>query len=189
VPSKRSTFADGSILEAGPRIPTIVISPYAAGGTISHRYSEHGSIIKFINELKGLVPLARLPDEERGRYLGKINLGQDNLGPSDDPDNELGDLTEAFDTDRLKGEKPPIPALEATFSSTQITTLPHLATPKYSSKNGYTNGACAAIGILPTDFKTFADYTNGTPIDPYPTDVNPRPSASLGTPTSGTWTP
>ena len=62
-PTKRSTFADGSILEAGPRIPTIVISPYAASGKISHRYSEHGSIIKFINELKGLVPLARLPDE------------------------------------------------------------------------------------------------------------------------------
>ena len=54
-PTKRSTFADGSILEAGPRIPTIVISPYATSGEISHQYSEHGSIIKFINELKGLV--------------------------------------------------------------------------------------------------------------------------------------
>ena len=108
-PSKRSTFADGSILEAGPRIPTIVISPYSTSGEISHQYSEHGSLIKFVNELKGLVPLARLPDEERGRYLGKINLGQDNLGPSDDPDNELGDLTEAFDSERLRVKRP-IPA-------------------------------------------------------------------------------
>jgi phospholipase C len=188
VPSKRSTFADGSILEAGPRIPTIVISPYAAGGTISHQYSEHGSVIKFINELKGLVPLARLPDEERGRHLGKINLGQDNLGPSDDPDNEVGDLTEAFDSDRLKGDKPPIPASEAAFTLAQIKALPHLATPNYSP-NGYTNGACAAIGVLPTDFETFADYKNGKPIDPYPADVNPRPTASPGTPTSGSWTP
>jgi phospholipase C len=188
VPSKRSTFADGSILEAGPRIPTLVISPYAAGGTISHRYSEHGSIIKFINELKGLVPLARLPDEERGRYLGKINLGQDNLGPSDDPDNEVGDLIEAFDIDRLKGEKAPIPASAATFTPAQIKTFPHLATPNYSP-NGYTNGACAAIGVLPTDYQTLADYQNGNPIDPYPANVNPRPSASPGTPTTGSWTP
>jgi phospholipase C len=187
-PTKRSTFADGSILEAGPRIPTIVISPYATSGEISHQYSEHGSLIKFVNELKGLVPLARLPDEKRGFLLGKRNLGQDNLGPSDDPDNELGDLTEAFDGERLKGEKPPIPASEAVFTSAQIKKLPHLATGNYS-KNGYTNGACEAIGILPTDFETFADYKNGKPIDPYPADVNPRPTASPGTPTSGSWTP
>ena len=43
-----------------------MISPYAASGKISHRYSEHGSVIKFINELKGLVPLASLPDERKG---------------------------------------------------------------------------------------------------------------------------
>jgi len=134
------------------------------------------------------VPLARLPDEERGRSLGKINLGQDNLAPSDDPDNEVGDLTEAFDTDRLKGEKAPIPASSAIFSVSQIKTLPHLATPNYSP-NGYTNGACAAIGILPTDFQSLADYQNGNPIDPYPLNVNPRPTASPGTPTSGSWTP
>ncbi len=187
-PAKRSTFADGSILAAGPRIPTIVISPYAAAGTVSHQYSEHGSIIKFINELKGLVPLARLPDEENGRRLGKINLGQDNLGPSDDPDNEVGDLTEAFDVDRLTGAKAPIPPANATFTAAQIKTLPHLAKTNYSS-NGYTNGACEAIGVLPTDFRSLADYKNGKPIDPYPTDVNPRPTASPGTPTSGSWTP
>lgn len=187
-PTKRSTFGDGSILAAGPRIPTIVISPYATSGKISHRYSEHGSVIKFINELKGLVPLARLPDEERGRRLGKLNLGQDNLGPSDDPENEVGDLTEAFDYDRLAGEKAPIPASEATFSPAAIHTLPHLATPNYSP-NGYTNGACEAIGVLPTDFQSLADYKSGKPIDPYPIDVNPRPTQSPGTPTAGGWTP
>src|SRR5208283_4676681 len=48
-PERRNTFADGSQLAAGPRIPTIVISPYAASGTVSHRYSEHGSVIRFIN--------------------------------------------------------------------------------------------------------------------------------------------
>src|SRR5208337_4718078 len=150
-PERRNTFADGSVLAAGPRIPTIVISPYAASGKISHRYSEHGSVIKFINELKGLVPLASLPDEENGRRLGKKDLGQDDLGPSDDPKNAVGDLTEAFDVERLSGKKPLIPAANATFTPTQIDTLPHLATANYSS-NGYTNGACQTIGILPTDF-------------------------------------
>ena len=187
-PKIRNTFVDGSPLAAGPRIPTIVISPYAATGKISHRYSEHGSIIKFINELKGLVPLAALPDERKGLALGKSNLGQDNLGPSDDPQNELGDLTEAFDYERLEGEKAPIPASAATFSASVVNTLPHLATPNYSA-NGYTNGACAAIGVLPTDFKSLADYQAGNPIDPYPVDVNPRPTTSLGTPTAGNWTP
>jgi phospholipase C len=187
-PAKRSTFGDGSILAAGPRIPTLLISPYAASGLISHQYSEHGSVIKFINELKGLVPLARLPDERRGFRLGKMNLGQDKLGPSDDPENEVGDLTEAFDTGRLMGEKPPIPSSAATFTPAQIKTLPHLAKPNYSP-NGYTNGACEAIGILPTDFQSFTDYKNGKPVDPYPDDVNPRPTQSPGTPTSGSWTP
>ena len=184
---KRSTFGDGSILEAGPRIPTLVISPYAASGTISHQYSEHGSVIKFINEVFGLVPLASLPDEQRGRALGASRLGQPNLGPSDDPANNLGDLTEAFDYSVLQGNKLPISASAATFTTAQITSLPHLAgTP---SANGYTNGACKAIGILPTDFATQSDYDNGHPKDPYPIDVNPRPTASVGTPTSGSWTP
>src|SRR5580692_884714 len=107
-PERRSTFADGSPLAAGPRIPTILISPYARSGKISHRYSEHGSVIKFINLLFGLVPLASLPDEKRGRELGASTLGQPNLGPSDDPDNDVGDLTEAFDYDVLREHEPPV---------------------------------------------------------------------------------
>ena len=187
-PTMRSTFADGTILSAGPRIPNIVISPFAAGGTISHQYSEHGSIIKFINELKGLVPLAKLPDEMRGRAMGKANLGQDNLEPSDDPENGVGDLTEAFDYDRLAGRKAPIPASAATFTPSQVHTLPHMAKASYSP-NGYTNGACEAIGVLPTDFKNIEDYRKGMPTDPYPADFNPRPTQSPGTPTMGNWTP
>jgi phospholipase C len=73
-PERRNTFADGSPLAAGPRIPTLLISPYAKAGKISHRYSEHGSVIKFINELYGLVPLASLPDEKHARELGEATL-------------------------------------------------------------------------------------------------------------------
>jgi phospholipase C len=187
-PEIRTHFGDGSPLQAGPRIPTIVISPYAAAGTISHRYSEHGSVIKFINELFGLVPLASLPDETRGRAEGERTLGQKNLGPSDDPDNDVGDMMEAFDDAILQGKKPPVAASLATFTTAEVMTLPHLAKPGFSP-NGYTNGACAAIGLLPTDFKDAAAYQAGQPIDPYPQDVNPRPTQSPGTPTSGSWTP
>ena len=187
-PERRSVFADGSQLAAGPRIPTIVISPYAKSGKISHRYSEHGSVIKFIDALFGLVPLAELPNEKRGRELGLQTLGQPNLGPSDDPNNDVGDLTEAFDYAILQGRKAPVSATLASIPATVVKTLPHLATPNYSP-NGYTNGACAAIGILPTDFTSWEAYRTGQPIDPYPVDVNPRPTQSPGTPTSGTWTP
>ncbi len=187
-PSRRNTLPDGSPLAAGPRIPAILISPFAAAGKISHKYSEHGSVIKFIDNLFDLVPLAELPDEEHARRRGEETLGQHNLGPSDDPDNNVGDLTEAFDYEILLGKKPPLPTSLATFTAAQIKTLPHLAQANYSS-NGYTNGACAAIGILPTDFPSQAAYQQGKPIDAYPADVNPRPTQSPGTPTSGTWTP
>ena len=183
----RNTFVDGSPLAGGPRIPTIVISPWALQGTISHQYSEHGSVIKFINELYNLVPLAQLPDEAHGTQLAKQNLGQSNYGPSDDPANNLGDLTEVFDYARMQNNTPIAPSV-ATFSDAQIRSLPHLATANFSP-NGYTNGACQAIGILPTDFPSVAAYQAGQPTDPYPLDVNPRSGNSPGTPTSGTWTP
>ena len=188
VPEQRSTFADGSILAAGPRIPALLISPYADSGFISHHYSEHGSVIKLINELFGLVPLASLPDEVKGIKRGAATLGQGDLGPSDDPSNDVGDMTEAFDYKILKGYKPVVSASLAKTPESVVATLPHLAKPNYS-KNGYTNGACAAIGVLPIDFPSLQAYKAGQPTDPYPIDVNPRPTQSPGTPTSGTWTP
>jgi phospholipase C len=187
-PTRRNVLTDGTQLAAGPRIPTILISPYAAAGTISHQYSEHSSVIKFINELFNLVPLADLPNEAQARSLGQTNLAQNNLGPADDPSNNVGDLTEAFDYYILAGAKAYVSGSLAAIPQSTVQTLPHYATPNYSA-NGYTNGACAAIGILPTDFSSTATYKAGQPNDPYPVDVNPRPTASPGTPTSGTWTP
>ncbi len=196
-PTLRSKFVDGSILSGGPRIPTLVISPWSLQGSISHNYSEHGSIIKFINELFGLQPLASLPDEVKARQLGAqqaATLNQANLGPSDDPNNNLGDLTEAFDYTRIQNNNPISgtvayipPAIIASLQTT-----PHYAPSNWKtySPNGYTNGACQAIGILPTDFQDWAHYQAGQPTDPYPIDVNPRPGQAPGTPTgSGTWNP
>jgi phospholipase C len=186
-PQVISMMADGTPLEGGPRVPTIVISPFAAAGTISHLYSEHGSIIKLIDDVFGLTPLASLPNEVAGRAAGAASaatLNQTNLEPADDPNNGIGDLTEAFDYAILQGTKPPLSSSLATFTPTQIATLPHLAT-----SSGATNGACAAIGILPTDYESQEAYASGQPIDPAPSDYNPRPGTAPGTPTAATWTP
>jgi phospholipase C len=59
----RSYGPDGQPETGGPRIPLIVISPYAVTHGVSHVYSEHSAVVKFIEELEGLVPLGNLPAE------------------------------------------------------------------------------------------------------------------------------
>lgn len=43
----------------GPRVPLIIISPYAKQGYVSHTQYEFSSILKFIEELYGLPPLTQ----------------------------------------------------------------------------------------------------------------------------------
>ncbi len=51
----------------GPRIPLIVVSPYARRGYVDHAYTDHASILKFIEHNWGMPPLSprsrdNLPD-------------------------------------------------------------------------------------------------------------------------------
>ncbi len=177
-PRIRSWGPDGQPLTGGPRIPAIIISPYAAAHAISHVYSEHSSVIKFIDRLFSLVPLADLPDERRGRLLGATNPTHDpdlaapdgqpqhDLGPADDLV-EMGDLSEAFDADRLLGHAPTLPPAYASIEDTR--TLPH--------------AGCAALHITPTDLMS------GQVVDPPPADFNPRPVVSPGLPRDAGWIP
>ena len=49
----------------GTRIPLIIVSPFTAGGHVSHSYSDHVSITKFIERNWGLKPLtARSRDND-----------------------------------------------------------------------------------------------------------------------------
>ncbi len=174
-PTPRSIGPDGLPETGGSRIPAIVISPYAAAHTISRAYSEHSSVIKFIDALFGLVPLADLPDETRGRRLGAAQAAtfhQTQLGPADARVAPMGDLTEAFDNDRLLGKAPPLPARYATIAPARVHSLPH---------DG--GAGCHALNITPTD------YVDGAPVDPPPADFNPRPATTPGIPSSGAWTP
>jgi phospholipase C len=82
----------------GPRIPLIVVSDFTRGGHISHTYTDHVSILKFIERNWRLKPLT-----DRSR---------DNLpNPKADDDNPyvpvnspaIGDLFDLFDFDRNGG--------------------------------------------------------------------------------------
>ena len=168
----------------GPRIPTIVISPYAAAHTVSHVYSEHSAVIKFIDELFGLLPLAELPEEAAATAAGASNAAfnkpngtpQTNLGPADALAS-MGDLTEAFDNDRLTGAAPPLPASYAMISPTAAHTLPQFVG---TDSNGNPTYGCQYLGISPTDYP--GGYVVGGAMDQPPLDFNPRPTASPGSP-------
>ncbi len=160
----------GNPLSGGPRVPTIVISPYSAVHTISSKYAEHSSIIKFIDELFNLVPLQKLPNEKKAEKIGDATI-EPNMGPIDDA-NYISDLTEAFDNARLSGTVAPLPGSYAAIPTATVLSLPH-----------YNLQGCYVLNIQPTD------YVNGVLTDPAPVNFNPRPGASPGIPSSGNWTP
>ncbi len=169
-PQIRSFDPNGLALDQGPRIPMILISPYARVHAISHEVTEHGSIIKLIDSIFNLTPLADLPDEAAARELGKQKYGQDSLGPSDDRTASAQSLLSAFEPARLMGTVPALPASFAMIPTASITSLPH-----------YGAQGCKALQISPTD------YVDGKVIDPAPADFNPRPSTNPGTPEVGPW--
>jgi phospholipase C len=183
-PERFRTYGpDGQPETGGPRIPAIVISPYAAAHTVSHVYSEHGSVIKFLDEVFGMTPLGKLPDEAAAREAGATNPAfngpsgpQQNLGPSDSVDG-MGDLLEAFDNNRLTGAAETLPASYAMIDTAKVKSLPHYAS---SDANGNPTYGCQALGITPTDYPN--GYATGAEFDPPPQDFNPRPTQSPGNP-------
>ncbi len=168
-PVNRELDPQGQPLAQGPRIPALVISPYSVVHAVSHEATEHSSIIKFIDELYNLIPLADLPNELKARHDGIALFNQSNLGPADDLVPGVGDLFSAFDNNRLTGAALTLPGSYAAIDPTVVQTLPH-----------YNNNGCSVLGITPTD----ASLPN-----PIPADFNPRPSTAPGIPTSGTWVP
>jgi len=76
----------------GPRIPLIVVSPFSRGGHISHTYTDHVSILKFIERNWNLKPLtARSRDN-----FPNPRVDDDNpYVPLNSP--ALGDLFDLFD--------------------------------------------------------------------------------------------
>ena len=75
----------------GTRIPMLVISPFVKPGTIDHTYSDHGSILKFIEKNWGLAPLSPRSRDN----LPNPNAAADNpYIPTNGP--AIGDLMTLF---------------------------------------------------------------------------------------------
>jgi phospholipase C len=139
----------GLPLSRGPRIPLMVISPYARVHAISHEEGDHNSVIALIDTLFGLTPLADLPDEAAARAAGEdpkfatAGVKQTNLGPHDGvahPTPGSGTLLSAFDPGRLAGTVPPLPPAYAMTDAAQVGVMPH-----------YAGAGCKALGITPVD--------------------------------------
>jgi phospholipase C len=76
----------------GTRIPLLVVSKYSRGGHVAHQYSDHASIIKFIERNWGLSPLSKrsrdnLPNPETEHNNPYV--------PKNSP--AIGDLWSMFD--------------------------------------------------------------------------------------------
>lgn len=148
---------DGSVISDGPRVPLILISPYGRTHAIVHASGNQASVVKFVDTVFGLTPLASLPDEKAARQLGEKRFGQKNLGPQDALTPNVTDLLGAFDSAKLSGTKPTISRVDAEIPDRLIRNLP-----------GITKYGCQALGIVPTDKKL------GIRND-IPSDFNPRP--------------
>lgn len=147
----------GLPLSRGPRIPLIIISPYARAHEVSHESGDHASVIKFIDLLYNLPKLGDLPDEEQARMAGEKMFQQAYLGPADDHTPGIGNLLSGFDPARLTGKAPVLPAAYAEIPDDVVGAIPP-----------YGNQGCKAIGITPTDIAQ--NIPNNIPAD-----FNPRP--------------
>lgn len=74
----------------GPRIPMLVVSPYAKKGYVDHAYHDHASILKFIEYNWGISPLSK---RSRDNLPNPVATGNAYI-PSNRP--AIGDLTTLF---------------------------------------------------------------------------------------------
>lgn len=152
----------GLPLSRGPRIPLIVVSPYARAHAVAHEEGDHNSVIRLVNSVFGLPALANLPDEAAARLAGaqdaRFQTGpagftQMFLGPHDAPGMPTGALLSAFDPARLAGIRPPLPAEYATVPAGVISTLPHYGGQGCAALNLQTEDRVQGLpNLVPSDF-------------------------------------
>jgi phospholipase C len=76
----------------GTRIPLVVVSKYTQAGHISHEYTDHVSILKFIERNWGLEPVT---SRSRDNLPNPVTKGTDPYVPVNSP--AIGDLFDLFD--------------------------------------------------------------------------------------------
>ena len=153
---------NGDDISDGPRVPLLLISPYARTHAVAHAVGNHASVVKFVDAVFALTPLAKLPDELEGRKIGRLRFHQSGLGPEDALTPDVTDLLSAFDPARLTGRAAPLPPSYAEIPARLVDRLP--ATTGYD---------CKALGITPVDVQLGIHTTP-------PADFNPRPKTEPG---------
>jgi phospholipase C len=83
----------------GPRIPLIIVSPFTKGGHVSHTYTDHVSILKFIERNWNLKPLT---GRSRDNFPNPVSHKDNVYVPVNSP--AIGDLFDMFDFDRDHGQ-------------------------------------------------------------------------------------
>jgi phospholipase C len=83
----------------GPRIPLIAVSPFTRGGHISHTYTDHVSILKFIERNWNLKPLT---GRSRDNFPNPRSDWDNPYVPTNSP--AIGDLFDLFDFDHHGGD-------------------------------------------------------------------------------------
>jgi phospholipase C len=83
----------------GPRIPLIAVSPFTRGGHISHTYTDHVSILKFIERNWDLKPLT---GRSRDNFPNPVSDDDNAYVPKNSP--AIGDLFDLFDFDHHDGD-------------------------------------------------------------------------------------
>lgn len=76
----------------GTRIPLIIVSRFTKGGHVNHRYSDHLSLTKFIEQNFGLAPLTT---RSRDNDPNPVTAASDPYVPLNSP--AIDDLFDAFD--------------------------------------------------------------------------------------------
>ena len=82
----------------GPRIPLIVVSPFSTGGHVSHSYTDHVSILKFIERNWKLKPLTK---RSRDNFPNPVSEPDNAYVPLNSP--AIGDLFDLFQFERGRG--------------------------------------------------------------------------------------
>lgn len=160
-PPLRAFGPDNSLIANGPRVPLLVISPYARTHHIVRAEGSQSSVVKFIDAVFNLPPLALLPDELRGRELGEQEFNQKDFGPEDALTPGITDLLDAFSPSRLLGKADPLPPSYAMVPESLIKTLPQ----------AWSMGGCKHLGITTTDRQQGI-------MNSVPSDFNPRPNTN-----------
>ena len=84
----------------GPRIPLIAVSPFTRGGHISHSYTDHVSILKFIERNWDLKPLTH---RSRDNFPNPVAEEDNPYVPVNTP--AIGDLFDLFDFGHHDGDR------------------------------------------------------------------------------------